>query len=190
MGLKRQILLALERRKNDYPGLAASNVEQVLEQYSMSDDSSPLYQGSATSIGANGGAANGRSFFRIAMIEDIAVFNGTNQVQLTTPLPMGAVPLSAHINYDTAITTAGGATGASFGITGTLNQLAQVKAAAGTNKNTKNDSPLASTTESATAATPLLVSSTNDAGALTGTLTGTVRVRVIYRYSASIPNAA
>ena len=187
MGLKRQIRLNSERPKNDSAsvGMTASNIERVLAQWVMPDDAIQ-YGGAGPSASAPGNSPTNRTFFRIAMIEDTAIFNAAGQLQLATPLPAGAVPLSGHVNYDTAITLAGGATGISFGITGTLNQLAQTTSASATAKNTKADNPIVATIDAAQKT--LFVTATNDAGAATGTATGTVRVRVIYRYAPSIPN--
>lgn len=188
MGLKRQIRQAIERPKNDSTtvGMSASNIERILAQFVMPDDAIQ-YGGPGTSPAAPGNSPTARSFFRIAMIEDVAVFNAAGQIQLATPLPAGAVVLSGHLNFDTALTHAGGATKIGLGIAGTLGAFA-LSGSAVTAKNTKTDLPLAGTVE--TASQNLLVTATNDAGAATGTVTGTVRARVIYRYSPSIPNAA
>lgn len=188
MGMKRQIRLNEMRPKNDTAtvGLPASNVERILAQWVMPDDAIQ-YGGPGTSPQAPGNSPTARTFFRIAMIEDVAVFNAQGQIQLATPLPAGAVVLSGHLNFDTDLTYASSATKIALGITGSLTVFG-LSGSAVVAKNTKTDTPLAGTVETASHA--LLVTATDNSGAATGTVTGTVRVRVIYRYAPSIPNAA
>jgi hypothetical protein len=169
--------------------MSASNVERVLLQEAMPDDGVALYSGPAVSAQAQQGLAGQRTFWRIAMIEEPIVLNGSATVNLTTSLPKGAVPLSAHLNFDTTITFAGGATKIGFGRASAITELA-LSASGIVAKNTKTDNSLVSITESVTVAVPIQINATNDAGAQTGTATGTVRARVIYRYAASIPDAA
>lgn len=187
MGLKRMIKLAIERPKNAWPGMAAANSERVLMDYANPDDNSALYSGPGTSSAAPNGPTVNRTFTKYAMVEDVLVFNGQASLPIgAAPIPANAVIDSVHMNWDQPLVLA---TAVKVGVGPAASPSQLSLSGTVMAKNTKTDSPQ-TTLVAYAAATQLQVNACATGGTAAGTITsGTVRVRVLYWYYASIPNA-
>jgi hypothetical protein len=114
------------------------------------------------------------------------VFNGQASLNLTTQLPPNAVIDYAGMNFDTPVVLV---TGVKVGFGTAASPSLYALSGTVLNKNTKTDNPQSAPVVGGP--TTLQVGACATGGTAAGTVTsGTVRVRIIYRYFASIPNAA
>jgi hypothetical protein len=151
---------------------------------------SPLTKAAERVLGQwNIGLATDGRFEKLAVIEETVVFAGEAFKQLATSLPANAELLDVATNNETAIVLV---TATQFAVGTAATPALFLQGAATLTKNFKNQVvPTDASRRAGSAAVPIRISATNGGGAAAGTVTsGTVRVRLVYRYSDPIRDAA
>lgn len=134
------------------------------------------------------------SVYRRAYLEEVLVAAGVALVAMTTSLPANHNVLFASLNFDTLVAmsteTDVDAVKVGFGTAADPDRYAI--SGVTLTKNTKTDNvPADSLSKSTSAQTPRISAcATGGAAASVGTMTGSVRARILYEYTTSIGNAA
>lgn len=136
-------------------------------------------------VGVGSSAVAGK-FLRLGMIDEVVAIAAAASGNMTTQLPANAKVLFTSTNNNTALTFG---TAVKFGVGTAADPDRFLLSATTVTINTKNNAtPLEAVGNNAAAVT-VAVTAVDTDGAAAGTMTGSVRVRLIYVYAESLPNA-